>query len=733
MNQLQRKCAVRRHVKTDSWVLMAVVLFAAIAGASHTSAQAAEINLYVSPTGADNNAGTSNAPLATLEAARDKLRALRSDGRLANGQTTVWLCGGDYFLHKPFDLTAQDSGSARSPVTYRAVDGQLPALTNSRQLSPSDFHLVTDPQTLARLAPTARGKVLELNLKQVGAKHISPFSDVMSDTGNIVDLFVDNQRMSLSRSPDGGVLTIKRVLVNSGGPAAPASNDSPQWSEKPTRLVGGTFEYRDEAAPLIKQWSQELQRGLWLKGYWRVMWQNEAIRVAAIDLQNHTVTFAKPVAGGIGSKYHRPAGDGKEQYWAINLPEGIDRPGQWCLDFADQKLFLYPPPGFDKANIRVADADEPVIRLRGAANVVLRGISVEDAMADGIDVEGGHDDLIAGCIVRDVDKYAIVINGGLHHTVQSCDLYHLGCGGVWLSGGDEKSNPRKPAGHRVINNHIHHFSELVKVYTPAVNCGYVGGNGAGHHPAVGMYVAHNLIHDTPHGGILYGSWDSVFEYNEIFRYCLVSNDLGAFYSYDSYDLDGNQTFRYNLVHGTLQGDGFYWDNDHRDMHVYGNIVFLQSENQTRGIGFLYKIGTQAQHPQSIECYNNIAIGCKTGFNWVSARPAQGKIENNVAVDCKTPFNWQVVSDGKSKKSPPFPTGKNVAYAADPGFVDMAHLNFQIKPGSQLLQNLPGFEPIPVEQIGLQIDEYRRTLPTDKEIARYSLHSDNAGAYDIEDR
>ena len=41
-----------------------------------------------------------------------------------------------------------------------------------------------------------------------------------------------------------------------------------------------------------------------------------------------------------------------------------------------------------------------------------------------------------------------------------------------------------------------------------------------------MLVAHNLIHDTPHAGVLSGSYDSVFEYNEIFRFALVSNDIG---------------------------------------------------------------------------------------------------------------------------------------------------------------------------------------------------------------
>ena len=62
----------------------------------------------------------------------------------------------------------------------------------------------------------------------------------------------------------------------------------------------------------------------------------------------------------------------------------------------------------------------------------------------------------------------------------------------------------------------------------------------------------------------------------MFRFCTVSNDMGAFYSYDLYDRMGNITFRYNLMHSSDEGDGIYFDHDHRDMKIYGNIAYLKS-------------------------------------------------------------------------------------------------------------------------------------------------------------
>lgn len=660
-----------------------------------------------------------------LEQARDAVRTLRQ--QQPDEPVTVWIGGGDYVLALPFTLSAADSGTANAPVTYRGMDGQTARLINARRLTASDFQPVTDAAALARIVEPARGKIVALDLKALGIRHNRPPPNVYNDSGGLPDIYIDGKRQPLSRYPNDGYMMMKTVLANGDPKTGP-----------------GIFEYREEDYPQFETWRKALDRGVWLKGYWRVVWQNESIRVKSIDTTAHTVTFTQGVPGGIGNKYHRPHGDGKETYWLQNLLEAVDEPGEWCIDYADQKIYLYPPGPLDKAEIFLGDSDDPAVELKNASNIVLRGLTIEYGLSDGISIQGGENDLVAGCVVRNIDKYAVRVEGGTHHTVLSCDLYHLGAGGVWLSGGDEKSNPRVPAGHEILNNHIHHFSEIEKIYTPGVNCGFTGGGGGGHHTAVGMLVAHNLIHDTPHGGVLFSSWDNVFEYNEVFRYCLVSNDLGAFYSYDRFDRMGNETFRYNLIHSSANGDGIYFDQDHRDMHIYGNIIDLRTaEKSSRGTGMLYKIGLQTDPKydndpasiQQLDCTNNIAMQCKVGFAFfVPPRPAS-KIDHNVAISCGAPWQWTAVSGGKTQKSgQPLATGTNIAYPDDPGFADAAHLDFHLKPGAQLLKDLPDFQPIPVDKIGLYIDEYRKTLPTNEEIDRFSEHtSTGGGSYNVEDR
>ena len=55
---------------------------------------------------------------------------------------------------------------------------------------------------------------------------------------------------------------------------------------------------------------------------------------------------------------------------------------------------------------------------------------------------------------------------------------------------------------------------------------------------------------------------------------------------------------------------------------------------------------------------------------------------------------------------------NIIIEGDPGFVDIENENFHLKKDSPALDL--GFKPIPIEKIGLFVDEYRASLPTRRE-------------------
>jgi len=97
-------------------MFLGVVLLAAVG--CLTAPGTARRTCYVSPSGDDANPGTRRAPFATLERARDAARQARTTGA---GGWTVCLLPGRHERTAPFVLEPEDSGTAESPVVYRAA------------------------------------------------------------------------------------------------------------------------------------------------------------------------------------------------------------------------------------------------------------------------------------------------------------------------------------------------------------------------------------------------------------------------------------------------------------------------------------------------------------------------------------------------------------------------------------------------------------------------------------
>jgi hypothetical protein len=98
-------------------------------------------------------------------------------------------------------------------------------------------------------------------------------------------------------------------------------------------------------------------------------------------------------------------------------------------------------------------------------------------------------------------------------------------------------------------------------------------------------------------------------------------------------------------------------------------------------------------------------------------PVRTKFERNVIVmQTGEPIQLKM-SKARAADTNLFLARNNFVTPTDPGFVDAAKGNFELKPDSVVFKKIPDFQPIPFEKIGLRVDEYRRTLPTDAEAGR----------------
>lgn len=629
---------------------------------------------------------------------------------------TVWLRGGLYQLNGGLTLEKEDSGEPQNPIIYRAVENERPRLFGGVRLKVDSFAPVTDPALLARMSPEARGHVLQLRLGE-GVARPKRYADVFKGNGGMVQLIRNGRVLPLSRWPRNGYTTMASVVDSGISPAR-----------------GGTFHYRPEIESHVERWAAAAQEGdLWLTGFWRVPFETESVRVQTIDSTNHTISLAAPIPNGIGSKYvamvngTRP-GNGKEQYFAFNLFEEINTPGEWSYDFRSSTLYLWPPAPLSSGDeILLANLARPVVTLNGTSDITLQGLTIEGGITQALAILDGRRDLVAGCLIRNTGGGGVEIEGGGSDRVQSSDFEHIGSYGIRIVAGDRKT--LTPANDVADNNHIHNYGEQERI-TQGI---YLGG--------IGNRATHNLIHDGTYHGIEYQGNDETMEYNEIHHVGLDAGDMGVFYTNGDWAAQGN-VIAYNFAHHSPNANGSYLDDGSSGRTTFGNVFYKLSVGPFLGGG----------HNNIIE--NNLIIDCKTGIHvddrgvarhydatayhltsmlttinpdrppWSTrypnflqgiledpTHPSGNIFENNVILDTPKPYQLSAPDILDPRQNPVF--------AGDPQFADMADLDFTLKPSSPIYVLLPGFKPIPFAEIGLRLDEYRKTLPTAEQTGRNS--------------
>lgn len=675
--------------------------------------------LHVSASGNDASDGRSaGTAFLTITRARDEIRKLKASGALPKGGVAVEISAGDYALSESLEFGPQDSGTKEAPVCYRG-SGQGPVVVHgAKVLKTSDLSPVSDPDLLQRIDPAVRGKVLAASIDRLGLKHAGPFPGKFDDSGGIFELFWNGKRLPLSRWPNEGWTTMKRAVVN-GDAKTP-----------------GTFEYCDDRP---SRWIHN--RNVWLKGQWRVAWEEPAVKVSAIDPTARTITFAQPITLGIGNKYTRPDGNGKEPWCAINLLEEIDVPGEWAIDFASRTLLLLPPAG--EGELRVSQLEKPLLNLDGASHLKFVGITFDASLGNGVAMEKSESNEIIGCVFRNLARNGAVIDG-YRSGLRSCDMQDLGEGCIVISGGDSKK--LVPSENFVINNHMHHYGVRKAMYSAAVDVGFGGApNYDKHRSAVGIRVANNLIHDGPRDAVLVSGQDNVFELNEIFRCGYASDDLGAFYSWFDWTIRGI-VIRHNYIHDTVGGvnpdDGAsgslvegnifagprtgVWIASGPD-HVIRNNIFIKYDGPVFGIDDRGGPRGYGKNPRLIKAV--LAIEPKQEpwskrfpkmANLLESRPElplrNRFLDNVVVIQKGEPV--QLKMNAANKKDPSlFSESGNFVTAADPGFVDVANGNLALRGDSEIFRKIPGFRPIPFEKIGLYQDERRLKLPSAEAVGR----------------
>jgi parallel beta-helix repeat protein len=449
----------------------------------------------------------------------------------------------------------------------------------------------------------------------------------------------------------------------------------------------------------------------------------EIVRLAAVDEATRIATISGPeCTSGIET------GD---RYFVENVREALDSPGEWYLDTAQGKLYLWPTKPLTAKTEVIAPVAKRLIEVAADPE---KGEKIEHSRFAGLTIEatdylpgdgcigygmgsegvvhfsGATNCSVEKCRFRNIGRYAVCLSGGERNRITGNDVVGSAEGGILLL---------NSARNEIVDNWVHDCGLVYK---------HIGGvvlEGPGCDENT---VAHNLIHEMTRYGITLKSPGSrnVIEYNALHDLNTETFDTGGIeVTQQDKDFRSGSTIRYNLVRDVIGYSsnagrpvylswGIYLDSFAGGYDVHHNVVYrnhqggimLQGgkDNHIRNNIFVDGASTQG--------YISNFAGNSTGlvvehniFYWTSPDARLFgigalnqdviRIDNNLYYAGGNPI---LLPSGET-----FATWQERGFdthslTEDPRFVNPQADDYSLRPDSPALTL--GFEPIDTSPIGL---------------------------------
>ena len=287
-------------------------------------------DIYVSPSGSNRNAGTLQAPKATLGSALRQARELRrTKDASIDGGITIHLSGGTHALYEPVFLRPEDSGTPDSPTIIRSLAGEQAVLSGGVSVD----GWKRQGKLYVADVPDFNGCSLDFRQLYVNGQKAVRARDVQ-----------DFEKMHRIRSVDAEneILYVPAIALSSLVETSPRGK----------RSLG-------ETSPAGKA---ELVL--------HEMWCVANLRIRSIEVQGDSaaVRFHQPESRiQFEHPWPRPmvTTNGRNSaFYLTNARELLDQPGEWYHDVRAAKLYYYPLKG-EVIRQAIVPAVETLVNVEG--------------------------------------------------------------------------------------------------------------------------------------------------------------------------------------------------------------------------------------------------------------------------------------------------------------------------------------------------------------------------------
>ncbi len=571
------------------------------------------ITFYISTRGSDNNNGSIDNPFASLERARGAIDVLiKKDEGKSVTHIDVLFREGLYFISHgtTFDGIMPAVGTS---ITIAAYNNEQVILSGGRKINGEHFRELKQKSMLERLPPEARESVWFIDLKKEG---IADFGILRQHGFGTVpepaplELFINGNPQILARYPNEGILKIGKVYDKGSVPRdGDFSNRGPEFG----------YEYdRPE------RWKNA--RDIWLHGKFSYGFNDDNLKIESIDYQKKSFKIEQPHIYGVMSTIYPAsneyAGLSVRGYYAYNLFEEIDQPGEYYLDRTTGRLYIYPSSSLTKSDIEVSLLESPIITIRNSCSINIKGINFICSRGMGILLAKSHDVCIDSCRFSNLGTVAVSLGVSLKDnkqdldidfgprqylikdgefkniTIRNCLVSNTGTGGFIIYGGDRKQ--LEPGNNLVYNCEFKNTDRINNTYSPAVSL--IG---------VGNIIRNCYFHDMKHQAIYFMGNDHLIEYNKIENVCTDADDMGAIYTGRNPSARGT-VLQYNYILNIQPENpetsmcGIYFDDGSGGMAVKNN--------------FFYKVG----NPGHFSCFAAV----------FSNGAHDNRVSDNIFMECK---------------------------------------------------------------------------------------------------
>ena len=375
-------------------------------------------DIWVSPTGNDNNKGTREAPFQTIEKAVKQAREWRRlHNPEANGGIYIHLTEGVYFQEKTLFLRPEDSGTAQSPTVIesegRAVISGGLQVTGWKPLADVD----------SRLADSVRNKIWIAEAPRIGNRHLE-----------FRQMWVNGKKAQRASQFADGVM--ERMLN---------FNPQEQTITIPTPKVKGLEDASSLEMIVHQRWAIAILRVKSMEA------KGDSTIVRFHEPESH-LEFAhpwpQPVIGGE---------KGNSSFCLVNDLALLDEPGEWYQEYPSGRIYYYPRENEDMSQATViAPALEKLVMVDGSLerpiqHIQFRNVHFEHAAWNRPSYEG-HVTLQGGFRLLDAYKLAIpglpekaslenqawiarpeaaiTVKGSNHIDFEGCVFQHMGATGL---------------------------------------------------------------------------------------------------------------------------------------------------------------------------------------------------------------------------------------------------------------------------------------------------------------